>query len=55
MWDQKQNCLSFGKKRLINCLLDEGISHFVDGFDSFCTYLSSIVDLIDNTRNTHCC
>ena len=55
MWDQKQNCLSLGKKRLIICLLDEGISHFVGGFDSFGTCLSSIVDLIDNIRNTHCC
>ena len=46
MSDQKQNCLSFGKKRKIVCLLDEGVSHFVDRLDSFCRYLSSIVDSI---------
>ena len=50
MSDQKQNCLSFGQKRQIVCLLDEGVSHFVDRLDSFCTYLSSIVDSIDNIR-----
>ena len=44
MSDQKQNRLSFGQKRQIFCLLDEGVSHFVDRLDSFCTYLSSIVD-----------
>ena len=46
MSDQKQNRLSFGQKRQIVCLLDEGVSHFVDRLDSFCTYLSSIVDSI---------
>ena len=50
MSDHKQNCLSFGQKRQIVCLLDEGVSHFVDRFDSFCTYLSSIVDSISNFR-----
>ena len=58
MSDQKQNRLSFGQKMEIVCLLDEGVSHFVDRLDSFCTYLSSIVDSIDNIRNTyrsHCC
>ena len=44
MSDQKQNRLSFGQKRQIFCLLDEGVSHFVDRLDSFSTYLSSIVD-----------
>ena len=51
MSDQKQNRLSFGQKRQIVCLLDEGVSHFVDRLDSFCTYLLSNVDLIDNIRN----
>ena len=51
MSDQKQNRLSFGQKRKIVCLLDDGVSHFVDRLDSFCTYLSSVVDLIDNIRN----
>ena len=46
MSDQKPNRLSFGKKRKIVCLLDEGVSHFVDKLDSFCRYLSSIVDSI---------
>ena len=55
MSDQKQNRLSFGQKRQIICLLDEGISHFVDRLDSFCTYLSSIVDSIDNIRNIYIC
>ena len=55
MLDQKQNRLSFGQKRQIVCLLDDVVIHFVDRLDSFCTYLSSIVDLIDNIRNTHCC
>ena len=45
-----QNRLYFGQKREIFCLLNEGISHFVDRLDSFCTYLSSIVDSIDNIR-----
>ena len=49
--DQKQNRLSFGQKRQIVCLLDDGVSHFVDRLDSFCTYLSSNVDLIDNISN----
>ena len=53
MSDQKQNRLSFGQKRQIVCLLDEGISHFVDRLDSFCTYLSSIVDSMYNIRNTY--
>ena len=48
-----QNRLSFGQKRQIFCLLDEGVSHFVDRLDSFYTYLSSIVDSIDNIRNIH--
>ena len=52
MSDQKQNLLSFGQKRQIVCLLDDGVSHFVDRLDSFCTYLSSNVDSIDNIRNT---
>ena len=52
MSDQKQNRLSFGQKRKIVCLLDEVVSHFVDRLDSFCTYLSSNVDSIDNIRNT---
>ena len=51
MSDQKQNRLSFGQKRQIVCLLDDGVSHFVYRLDSFCTYLSSNVDLIDNIRN----
>ena len=51
MSDQKQNRLSFGQKRQIVCLLDDGVSHFVDRLDSFFTYLSSNVDLIDNVRN----
>ena len=51
MSDQKQNRLSFGQKRQIVCLLDEVVSHFVDRLDSFCTYLSSNVDSIDNIRN----
>ena len=51
MSDQKQNCLSFGQKRQIVCLLDYDVSHFVDRLDSFCTYLSSNVDSIDNIRN----
>ena len=55
MSDQKQNRLSFGQKRQIVCLLDEGVSHFVDRLDSFCTYLSSIVDSIDNILNTYIC
>ena len=55
MLDQKQNRLSFWKKRQIFCLLDEVVSHFVDRLDSFCTYLSSIVDFIDNIRNIHIC
>ena len=55
MSDQKQNRLSFGQKRQIFCLLDEGVSHFVDRLDSFCTYLSSIVDSIDNIRNIYTC
>ena len=45
------NRLSFGQKRQIVCLLDDGVSHFVDRLDRFCTYLSSNVDLIDNIRN----
>ena len=49
MSDQKQNRLSFGQKFF--CLLDEGVSHFVNRLDSFCTYLSSIVDSIYNIRN----
>ena len=40
MSDQKQNCLSFGQKRQIICLLDEGVSHFVDRLDTFCTYFT---------------
>ena len=55
MSDQKQNRLSFGQKRQNFCLLDEGVSHFVDRLDSFCTYLSSIVDSIDNIRNIYIC
>ena len=55
MSDQKQNRLSFGQKRQIVCLLDEGVSHFVDRLDSFCTYLSSIVDTMYNIRNTCIC
>ena len=51
MSDQKQNRLSFGQKRQIVCLLDDGVYHFVDRLDSFFTYLSSNVDLIDNDRN----
>ena len=51
MLDQKQNRLSFGQKRQIVCLLDDGVSHFVDRLDSFCTYLSSNGDLINNIRN----
>ena len=35
MSDQKPNRLSFGQKRQIVCLLDEGVSHFVDRLDSF--------------------
>ena len=53
MSDQKQNRLYFGQKRQIVCLLNEGVSHFVDRLDSFCTYLSSIVDSIYNIRNTY--
>ena len=53
MSDQKQNCLSFVQKRQIICLLVEGVSHFVDRLDIFCTYLSSIVDSIFYIRNTH--
>ena len=49
--DQKQNRLSFAQKRQIVCLLDDGVSHFVDRLDSFCTCLSSNVDLIDNICN----
>ena len=45
------NRLSFGQKRQIVCLLDDGVSHFVGRLDSFCTSLSSNVDLIDNIRN----
>ena len=52
MLDQKQNRLSFGQKRPIVCLLDDVVSHFVDRLDSFCNYLSSNVDSIDNIRIT---
>ena len=52
MSDQKKNRLSLGQKMQIVCLLGERISHFVDRLDSFCTYLSSIVDSIENIRNT---
>ena len=51
MSDQEQNRLSFGQKRKIVCILDDGVSHFVYRLDSFCTYLSSNVDLIANIRN----
>ena len=40
----------FGQIRQIVCLLDDGVSHFVDRLDTFSTYLSSDVDLIDNNR-----
>ena len=53
MSEQKQNRLSFGQKRQIVCLLDDGVSHFVDRLDSFCTYLSSVIDSIDNIRNIY--
>ena len=39
----------------IVCLLDEGISHFVDRLDSFSTYLSSFLDSVDNIRNIYIC
>ena len=55
MSNQKQNRLTFGQKRQIFCLLDEGVSHFVDRLDSFCTYSSSILDSIDNIRNIYIC
>ena len=51
MSDQKQNCMSFVQKRQIICLLDEGVSHFVDRLDIFCAYLSSIIDSIFYIRN----
>ena len=53
MSDQKQNLLYFEQKRKTVFLLNEGVSHFVDRLDSFCTYLSSIVDLIDNIRSIY--
>ena len=51
MLDQNQNWLSFVQKMQFFCLLYEGVSHFVDRFDSFYTYLSSVVDSIDNIPN----
>ena len=45
----------FWTQKAIFFLLDEGVSHFVDRLDSFCTYLSSIVDSIDNIRNIYIC
>ena len=47
--------LSFGQKRENFCPSDELVCHFVDRLDSFCMYLSSIVDFIDNIRNIHLC
>ena len=38
---------------VIFCLLNEGVSHFVDRLDSFCTYLLSILDSIDNICNIY--